>query len=83
MQGKEPDSRGPWTKGRTAHNRVYQVGFKDTPNLAEPENWIYTQANRDLTDEALNWTEGREAFMAKLATEGFLKVGEAGVSSSS
>ena len=72
MQGKEPDSRGPWSKGRTAHNRVYQVGFKDTPNLAEPENWIYTQANRDLTDEALNWTEGREAFMRKLDTEGFL-----------
>ena len=72
MQGKEPDSRGPWSKGRTKFNRVYQVGCKDTPDNATPENWIYTQADRDLTSEALNWTGSRVEFMNKLSKEGFL-----------
>ena len=29
MQGEEPDARGPWARGRSPLNRVYQVGFPE------------------------------------------------------
>lgn len=67
-----PAVRGPWARGRTALNRIYQVGHADAPELAAPENWIYAQASRDLKAEALAFTGTRDEFIAKLGGEGFL-----------
>lgn len=64
--------RGPWARGRTATNRIYQVGHPETPENAEPEHWIYAQAKRDLSEEAKTFKGTREEFIAKLAQEGIL-----------
>jgi len=72
MQGEEPDARGPWARGRSPLNRVYQVGFPETPENAAPEHWIYAQADRDLSSEAMNFDGSRDDFIAKLSEEGIL-----------
>ena len=76
MQGGDPPpmARGPWSRGRTALNRVYQVGKPETPENADPEHWIYAQATRDLTEEAKSFAGSRDEFLAKLKEEGFLAV---------
>ena len=74
MQGEEPNARGPFSKGNNNLNRLYQVGQKDQKGNAPPEFWIYTQCNRDLTEEAENWVGTRDEFIAKLKGEGFLAI---------
>jgi len=64
--------RGPWARGRTATNRIYQVGQPATPETADAEHWIYAQAKRDLSEEATAFQGTREEFIAKLAGEGIL-----------
>jgi len=78
MQGGEthpvegPVVRGHLARGRNALHRVYQVGHPDAPELADPENWIYAQASRDLSAEALAFIGTRNEFIAKLREEGIL-----------
>lgn len=67
-----PAVRGPRARGRNALQRIYQVGHADAPELAAPENWIYAQANRDLSAEALAFSGTRDEFIAKLWEEGIL-----------
>jgi len=67
-----PVVRGPLARGRTPLNRIYQVGHADVPETAPPENWIYAQANRDLSAEALAFPGTRDDFILKLAKEGIL-----------
>jgi len=64
--------RGPWARGRTSTNRIYQVGHPETPENADPEHWIYAQAKRDLCEEARAFEGTRDEFIAKLAREGIL-----------
>jgi len=78
MQGGEkhpvegPVVRGPRARGRTALNRIYQVGHPEAFENAAPEHWIYAQAGRDLTEEAKTFKGTREEFIAKLSREGIL-----------
>jgi len=74
MQGDSPVVRGPWARGRTALNRIYQVGQPKTPENADPEYWIYAQAGRDLCDEAKAFRGTREEFLEQLRKEGVLAV---------
>jgi len=64
--------RGPWARGRTALNRIYQVGQPENVELADPEHWIYAQAPRELTTEAKDFKGTREEFIAQLSKEGIL-----------
>ena len=43
-----------------------------TPENAAPEHWIYAQADRDLSSEAMNFDGSRDDFIAKLSDEGIL-----------
>ena len=43
-----------------------------TPENAAPEHWIYAQADRDLSSEAMNFDGSRDDFIAKLSEEGIL-----------
>jgi len=64
--------RGPWARGRTALNRIYQVGQPENFELAAPEHWIYAQAARDLTAEAKDFTGTRDEFIVQLSKQGIL-----------
>jgi crotonobetainyl-CoA:carnitine CoA-transferase CaiB-like acyl-CoA transferase len=64
--------RGPRARGRTALNRIYQVGYPETPENANPEHWIYAQAKRDLTAEAQAFKGSRDDFIKELSKEGIL-----------
>jgi len=58
-------ARGPWAKGRTPFNRVYQIGTSD--------DWIYVQADKDLSADA-KAAASRDEYIAKLKNDGFLAV---------
>eukprot|EP00746_Dinoflagellata_sp_MGD_P134214 gnl/MRDRNA2_/MRDRNA2_68034_c0_seq1.p1 gnl/MRDRNA2_/MRDRNA2_68034_c0~~gnl/MRDRNA2_/MRDRNA2_68034_c0_seq1.p1 ORF type:complete len:390 (+),score=69.14 gnl/MRDRNA2_/MRDRNA2_68034_c0_seq1:172-1170(+) len=64
--------RGPWARGRTALNRIYQVGLPEKFELADAEHWIYCQADRDLTAEAKDFKGTRDEFIAQLRKQGIL-----------
>jgi crotonobetainyl-CoA:carnitine CoA-transferase CaiB-like acyl-CoA transferase len=71
MQGGEqyPDTaRGPWSVGRTASNRIYQVG----PGHRAAEHWIFAQGDGDITEEARNFMGSREEFIERLSARGVL-----------